>query len=164
VLALSYRAVQAGKIRYPDHRLNVSIVIIVTISLLGGHAMGSEGQNLKVLMLQAWCLVLFLQAGLVLADSREEIDHLLDYVAKSNCKYDRNGTIHDGPQARDHMNRKYQYYRKKVKTAEDFIEYSATRSTISGKEYKIRCPETGVTSSSDWLLDELRRYRQERRG
>ena len=116
---------------------------------------------MKVLGLKAGYLALLMFAGLALADTQQEIDHLLNFVANSDCKYDRNGTVHDGPQARNHMNRKYQYYRKKVKTAEDFIEYSATRSTISGKEYKIRCPGTGVTSSSDWLLDELRRYRQE---
>jgi len=107
---------------------------------------------------------LLLFAGAVLADTKQEIDHLLDYVAKTDCKYDRNGTVHDGPEARDHMNRKFQYYRKKAKTAEDFIKYSATRSTVSGREYKIRCPGASVISSREWLLDELLRYRQEQSG
>ena len=119
---------------------------------------------MRKLILEACCLILLLFAGAVLADTTQEIGHLLDYVAKTDCKYDRNGTVHDGPEARDHMNRKYQYYRKKVKTAEDFIKYSATRSTISGKEYKIRCPGADVTSSSEWLLDELRRYRKDQPG
>ena len=109
-------------------------------------------------------MILLLLAGAALAGTGQEIGHLLDYVAKTDCKYDRNGTIYDGPEARDHMNRKYRYYRKKVGTAEDFIKYSATRSTVSGKEYKIRCPGASVISSSEWLLEELRRYRQNQPG
>jgi hypothetical protein len=109
-------------------------------------------------------LVLVLFAGGVFADTRQEIDHLLDFVAKTNCKYDRNGTIHNGPEARDHINMKYEYYRDKVKTAEDFIKYSATKSKLSGKKYKIHCPNSRVMDSSDWLLNELKQFRESGEG
>ena len=119
---------------------------------------------MKKCVLGLFCLISLMVAGAVLADTTQEINHLLDYVATTDCKYDRNGTVYDGPEARNHMNRKYQYYRKKVRTAEDFIKYSATRSTVSGKDYKIRCPGADTISSSEWLLDELRRYRQNQPG
>ncbi len=85
-------------------------------------------------------LTMILLAGVAVADTEKEINHLLEFVAASPCQFDRNGTIHNGPEARDHMNMKYEHYRKKVKTAEDFIKYSATRSKLSGRKYKIHCP------------------------
>ena len=80
--------------------------------------------------------------GMLVADGQQqvtqnEIDHLLGFVANTACQYDRNGTIHNGPEARDHINRKYEYYKKNVKTAEDFVKYSATKSKMSGRSYKI---------------------------
>lgn len=104
-----------------------------------------------------------LLAGSLLADTQAEIDHLLSFVANTSCQYDRNGTIHDGPEARDHINMKYEHYREKVKTAEEFIKYSATKSLISGRKYKIRCPDAEVVNASDWLLEELHHYRASRK-
>lgn len=110
--------------------------------------------------LRTLILTMALLAGSVLAGTQAEIDHLLDFVANTPCKYDRNGTIHDGPEARDHINMKYKHYKKKVKTTEDFIKYSATKSMLSGKKYKIRCPDSGAVFASDWLLDELKIFRE----
>ena len=112
-------------------------------------------RTLKILALTMALLV-----GSVLADTQEEIDHLLDFVRNTSCMYDRNGTIHDGPEARDHINMKYEYHKKKVKTTEDFIRYSATKSMMSGKKYKIRCPDSEAVFASDWLLDELKTFRE----
>jgi len=109
---------------------------------------------------KALVLTMVLLAGSAMADTRQEIDHLLDFVAKMNCQYDRNGTIHSGPEAREHINMKYKHYRKKVKTAEDFIKYSATKSMMSGKRYKIRCPDAEAVNASDWLLEELQHFRK----
>ena len=101
-----------------------------------------------------------LLAGDALAGTQAEIDHLLDFVRNTSCKYDRNGTIHDGPEAMDHINMKYEHYKKKVKTTEDFIKYSATKSLISGKKYQIRCPDSEAVFASDWLLGELKVFRE----
>jgi len=105
--------------------------------------------------------------GLLVADdqqevTQQEIDHLLGFVANMACKYDRNGSIHNGPEARDHINRKYEYYKKDVKTAEDFVKYSATKSKMSGRSYKIHCPGEEAVSSSEWLLQELQAFRESR--
>ena len=105
-------------------------------------------------------LVMAVLAASVQAGTQEEIAYLLDFVAATPCKYDRNGTVYDGPEARDHIFRKFEHYRKKVKTAEDFIKYSATRSMISGKKYVIRCPGFADVFASDWLLDELKSFRR----
>jgi hypothetical protein len=105
-------------------------------------------------------LAIVMLAGSAQAGTQEEIAHLLDFVAATPCEYDRNGSVHDGPEARDHINKKYKHYRKKVKTAEDFIKYSATRSMMSGTKYIIRCPGFADVFASDWLLDELKTFRE----
>jgi len=109
-------------------------------------------------------LTMILLTGVATADTAEEVDHLLGFVAGSSCQFDRNDTIHNGPEARDHMNMKYEYYRKKVKTVEDFIKYSATRSKLSGRKYKIHCPGSSEMNASDWLLNELKDFRRSGQG
>ena len=105
-------------------------------------------------------LAVLLQSGVLFADTSQEIGHLLGFVESSPCQFDRNGTIHTGPEARDHMTMKYEHYRAKVKTAEDFIKYSATKSMMSGKKYRIHCPASETVDAGDWLLAELRDYRK----
>ena len=84
---------------------------------------------------------------------------MLSYVSTSSCVYERNGDLYAGFEAVKHIKKKYDYYKDNVKTAEDFIKYAATKSTLSGKKYKIHCPELDVQDSSDWLLEELAKYR-----
>jgi len=110
-------------------------------------------------IIRVLAVLLLTGIGTVIADTQQEIDHLLDFVARTDCQYDRNGTIHNGQEARDHINMKYEYYQKKVKTSEDFIKYSATKSKLSGRKYKIRCPGQSAMDSSVWLLNELQTYR-----
>ena len=39
------------------------------------------------------------------------------------------------------------------------IKYSATKSTMSGRHYKIHCEGKETVTSKEWLLGELKRYR-----
>ncbi len=93
------------------------------------------------------------------ADTQQEIDHLLDFVGKTNCKYIRNGSSHTGVEAKEHISKKYAYYKDQIYSAEDFIKYSATKSEMSGTRYKVLCPSKTSQNSSEWLLDELKYYR-----
>ncbi len=96
----------------------------------------------------------------VFAETQDEINHLLNFVASTDCKYERNGTMHNGKEALEHINKKYSYYKDDIKTTEDFIEYSATKSKMSGKYYKIHCNNKTSIKSQDWLVSELTAYRQ----
>ena len=98
------------------------------------------------------------------SDTQTEITHLLDFVANTTCKYERNGTIYDGVEAQIHIKKKYHYFIDKIKSAEDFIKYSATESTMSGNKYKILCADLPVQNSGDWLLEELKKFRQSQSG
>ena len=94
------------------------------------------------------------------AEQKVEVDYLLDYVANSGCVMNRNGSRHDGEEAVAHISKKYDYFRDDIKSTEDFIEYSATKSTMSGKYYTVECPGAEPVKSQDWLLDALQVYRE----
>ena len=103
--------------------------------------------------------MILLASTVLLADTQQEIDHLLDFVGKTNCKYVRNGSSHTGPEAKGHINKKYAYYKDQIHSAEDFIKYSATKSEMSGRKYKVLCPGKSTQDSNEWLLNELKHYR-----
>lgn len=91
----------------------------------------------------------------------EEIAHLLNFVATSDCSFERNGTRYDGQEARDHIQRKYDYIRDRVTSAEEFIRYAASESSFSGRPYHATCDGRTITSR-EWLSRELERFRQSR--
>lgn len=93
-----------------------------------------------------------------------EIDYLLEQVRGSSCLFVRNGTPHAGPQARQHMDRKYRYLdeRGAIETAEDFIDKAASHSSASGQPYSVQCPGQPAVSSKAWLTERLARYRLSR--
>ena len=95
----------------------------------------------------------------VFASTQDEINHLLNFVKSTECKYERNGTMHNAAEAVEHIKMKYEYYLNEIKSAEDFIKYSATKSKMSGKYYKIHCNGSVPVKSQDWLLAELKAYR-----
>jgi len=104
-------------------------------------------------------LLMLLSSSVSFANSEREITHLLDFVGNTECRYQRNGSSHNGEEARAHIQKKYEYYRDDIKTAEDFIAYSATKSTMSGNKYTINCVGEKIQFSGEWLNAELKRYR-----
>ena len=95
---------------------------------------------------------------------KPEVQHLLDYLKNSGCQMERNGSTHDADEAIQHIVRKYDYYRDDIKTTEDFIDRSASRSTFSGRAYKVLCPGQEARPTADWLKEELERFRKQQTG
>jgi hypothetical protein len=94
-------------------------------------------------------------------DWQEEVAHLLDFIARSDCRFIRNDKVYDAAQARDHINRKYEHVKKRISSTEQFITYAASRSSITGKKYQVTCGETTMLSRA-WLEEELRTFREAR--
>ncbi len=92
------------------------------------------------------------------ANKEAEIQHLLNFVENSQCIFIRNGSEHNGPDAKAHIVKKYNYFKSRIDSAEEFIEYSATKSTMSGKKYKVRCDGKEYLTAQ-WLNDELKHFR-----
>lgn len=95
------------------------------------------------------------------AGPEEEIAHLLYTIEKSDCVFTRNGKEHTGVGAMEHIRTKYDYVKRKVKRAEDFIEYAATKSSMTGRPYLVRCGEEEM-ATADWLKAELAAFRKSR--
>jgi hypothetical protein len=92
-----------------------------------------------------------------------EVNHLLVFVKNSGCIISRNGTDHPAVKGISHIEKKYDYFRDDIKSTEEFIEYSATKSTMSGDYYMVSCPGKEAIRTQDWLMSELKRYRSEKK-
>ena len=90
-----------------------------------------------------------------------EVSFLLGFIEGSECEFYRNGTWHSPKAARAHLNEKYLYMeaRGQIASAEDFIERVATKSSLTGEPYQVRCHGGKTATSGQWLLDELARFR-----
>lgn len=120
-------------------------------------------KNIHLLCFSVLLSSLFLSAPKIFADvpesQRREVLHLLDFVISTDCSFERNGSKHSGEEAYKHIKRKYEHFKNKITSTEEFVEYSATKSTVSGKEYLVYCETDAPVTSKDWLLDELGTYR-----
>ncbi len=90
-----------------------------------------------------------------------EVNFLLGYIDGSPCEFYRNGSWHDSKTAQAHLRDKYRYLvaRNLVNTTEDFIEKAATKSSLSGEPYEVRCNGGATVTSKQWLREELARFR-----
>ena len=101
---------------------------------------------LKKLFILLLCVVPRVQAD-VPPEQAGEVDHLINFVQNSQCVMNRNGTVHPADKAVEHIRKKYDYFRNDINSTEDFIEYSASKSTMSGRDYTVTCPETEVITT-----------------
>ena len=93
--------------------------------------------------------------------AQREIDGLIAALGDSGCEFERNGSWHDAKAARAHLQKKYDYLRKRgmADTAESFIERGASKSSMSGKPYRVRCPGKAVDTAAHWFEQRLKTLR-----
>ena len=88
----------------------------------------------------------------------QAVQHLIAHVAESDLTFIRNKDQFNGKDAADHMQKKYAYFRDRIKTPEEFIELCATRSLMSGKPYTVINEKGAMISTNEWLMTELVAY------
>lgn len=89
------------------------------------------------------------------------IDTLIQRVAKmQSMVFVRNGSEYNAADAAKHMHDKYDYFKKELATAEDFIERCASRSEMTGQAYKVKLTNGVEKSANEFLNGELRTLRQ----
>lgn len=95
------------------------------------------------------------------AIAQSEIHYLLGFIETSGCEFYRNGSWYDSKKAQAHLRYKYEMLaaRDQINTAEDFIEKAATKSSLSGQPYEVRCSGGEAVTINRWLHDVLARYR-----
>jgi len=84
------------------------------------------------------------------------IEHLLAIVASlRDAQFVRNGKSYDSAAAVQHLRLKLRAAGSRVKTAEDFIRYCASASSVSGRPYEIRFSDGRLVRSADFLQQRL---------
>jgi hypothetical protein len=99
------------------------------------------------------------QAGDLSPTQSARIEYLIAAIESlPNAQFIRNDTSYDAKAAADHLRLKLRNAGSRVRSAEDFIRYCASQSSISGKPYLIRFSDGRVLSSGDYLRQRLAEY------
>lgn len=86
---------------------------------------------------------------------RERIAALLAAVDRSGARFVREGKEYSAADGRKHLERKLRSAGDRVVTAEDFIEGIASRSSTTGRPYKVRLPGGEEIETGVWLRQRL---------
>jgi len=132
-----------------------------------GAALAANGSNLAPIihmnvLKTAFCVLiaLLLMPVATLADTKDdEIDYLISSVGKSGCTFIRNGKRYSGSDARAHLKSKRRHNAHLINSAEDFIQKLASKSSMSGKPYLIRCVGEDQQTANEWFTEVLMKYR-----
>jgi hypothetical protein len=91
-----------------------------------------------------------------------EIQTLLAAMEQSGCEFYRNGSWYTAVDARAHLARKLAEVERRhpPRSTDEFIDLVATRSSISGEPYRVRCPGAAPLASATWFRQTLERSRQ----
>jgi len=89
--------------------------------------------------------------------AQREIEGLMQVLEQSGCRFQRNGRWHGAAEARAHLQRKYDYLRKRelAGSAEQFIDNAASRSSLSGKPYRVACLGRSEQDAAPWFRQQL---------
>ena len=121
---------------------------------------------LHAVPLAALLCVSLVHAAALSTASQAEIHALLSRLRTSGCEFKRNGIWHPADEAQAHLQRKLDYLVSKgaVASAEQFIERAATKSSVTGQTYLVKCGGKPPLPSSEWLAFQLRDVRATSRG
>lgn len=109
-------------------------------------------------------LVCLIPATAFARDAKQDarIEHLISAVEKlKGAVFIRNGTEYDPKAAGSHLRMKLKKAGDRVKTAEDFIDGIAAKSSTSGKPYQIRMSDGSVTDTEPYFRARLGEYDKE---
>jgi len=89
-----------------------------------------------------------------------EIDALIARVRQAQgVVFIRNGSDHTAPEAAAHLQRKREAVGDRFASAEQFIEAIGTRSSMTGRVYRVRTADGHEVDSATWLRGLLRELR-----
>lgn len=106
------------------------------------------------------CLVAWMPAIAQQDIEQQKINYLIASVeALKGASFIRNGSSYNAEQAASHMRLKLRMAGSRVKTAEDFIVYCATESSVTGTKYMIRFPDGHTIESATFLRNRLATFK-----
>jgi hypothetical protein len=90
---------------------------------------------------------------------QQKIAYLIASIAAlQDATFIRNGKEYDAERAAEHLRLKLRYAGERAKTAEDFIAYCGTGSSMSGTKYEIRFHDGRAVDSATFLHSKLAEY------
>lgn len=110
-----------------------------------------------------WGLTAFVDTEAQENNLTETISYLLSFVENSGCIFIRNDKEHTAEDALVHIRRKYEHFKDKITTPEDFIRLSATKSLLTDKPYSVKLKDGRIITSEVWLLEALEAYSGKRK-
>lgn len=118
--------------------------------------------ELRTRVLVLIVLGMALMPGLVWArEAREQarIDFLIHEVETARgITFIRNGSEYDGTEGAKHLRMKLGFAGDRVKTAEDFVKYCASESSMSHRKYQVRTADGKTTDAAAYFYAKLREF------
>jgi hypothetical protein len=87
----------------------------------------------------------------------QKIDKLIAYIADTEAKFIRNGNEYSGVDAAKHLRMKREKAGKKITTAKQFIDYLASKSSMSGEPYLMKFKNGSTLPVRDILYHQLKK-------
>jgi len=88
------------------------------------------------------------------------VERLLDRVAaQTDVRFIRNGESHSAEAAAEHLRLKLRNAGRRISTAEQFVEHLASRSSVTGRPYRLRFPDGSEVDAGPWLMKALAEIR-----
>lgn len=98
-------------------------------------------------------------AGSLAPPESRKIDFLITAIETlGDATFVRNGTAYDAKTAAEHLRLKLKLAGTRVKTADDFIRYCASVSSVSGAPYQIHFADGRVVTSEVFLRQKLSQF------
>jgi hypothetical protein len=98
------------------------------------------------------CLASATAADEISAQEKEKIEYLINQLeSMKDATFIRNDKEYDARTAALFLRRKWQINKDKVRTSEDFIERIASRSSTTGKSYRIKLKDGREIECGDYL-------------
>lgn len=95
-----------------------------------------------------------------LTESQKIEELILSLKGMKNAVFVRNGSEHSSQEAAEHLKTKWKKHSDKIKTAEDFIEHLATKSSMTGELYMIRLADGKKVPAGNLLHNRLKQLEQ----
>ncbi len=120
---------------------NISVVLMVLLSLVAVRAYAQDSSEAA------------------------KIQYLIASVETlEGAKFIRNGSEYDARSASDHLRLKLKVAGNKVKTAEDFIKFCASKSSITGEPYLMRFADGTTVKSEVFFRNKLKTFATDKQG
>jgi len=86
----------------------------------------------------------------------EKIELLISSIeTMQDARFIRNGKEYSSAKAAQHLRKKWSHVKKRISTADQFIEYIASKSSISNKPYQIKLADGSIVTSEAVLRKRL---------